>query len=289
MRGPHYTRHTRSGSAAEWLLWASGAPLVARKIVFRHARFALLLHGVSPLRIPGVARTEQGRLTPAALECLLTWLGCRFDFLTVDEYVAASKPGVLLTFDDGFASVLNNALPVLRSFGAPALVFVSTQHVADPRDWLHFVRSWADAAWSGPECVPEVVANEWYDGLSIEELRECCSDPLITIGSHGVSHAILTECTDRQLASELRNSKRFLEDVVGRQIDCLAYPRGDYDVRVLRQTEKAGYRTAFTIDPLGLGAPHLELPRVGIYQADRRYLSLKLSGLHRRPLPLRAC
>lgn len=28
------------------------------------------------------------------------------------------------------------------------------------------------------------------------------------------------------------------------------------------------------------------LPRVGIYQADQQYLGLKVSGLHRRPLPL---
>ncbi len=201
--------------------------------------------------------------------------------------MAANKSGVLLTFDDGFANNFSNALPVLQKVGAPALFFVSTQHVASPRDWLGFVRVRARGTWGAEEAVPDGVAADWYDGMSTDELRRCSDDSLITIGAHGVSHAILTECTDQQLAAELVEARGFLEAVTSRQIEYFAYPRGDYDLRVVRQVQAAGYRAAFTIDPVGVGLAQYELPRIGIYRVGRGYLSLKLSGLHRRPLSLR--
>lgn len=270
-----------------WLLWSSGVAMVARKTVARQGRFALLLHGISSFRLPNVAPGIQPHLTADDLAYVLHWLRRRFDFLTPAEFLAAERPGVLLTFDDGFANNFRNALPVLRSFCAPALFFVSTQHVADPHKWLGFVGLQAEREWGSPGAVPESVAADWYDGMSVEELRQCSAEPLITVGSHGVTHAILTDCTDEQLADELRDSKRFLEAVIDTNVEYFAYPRGDYDARVARDTETAGYSAAFTIDSVGLGAAGFEVPRVGIYHADRKYLSLKLSGLHRRPLPLR--
>jgi peptidoglycan/xylan/chitin deacetylase (PgdA/CDA1 family) len=278
--------HGHLRGAAWWVLWATGVSNVAYGAIARRGRFALLLHGISSHRLRDVFPEAQPHLTSDDLAHLLRWLGRRFMFLTPTEYLAASKPGVLLTFDDGFANNFRNALPVLHAFGAPAILFVSTQHVANPRDWLSFVRLQAERGWGSEEAVPENVATDWYDGMSVEELRQCSAHPLVTIGSHGVAHTVLTECGDEQLVRELRESKSFLERVTGTSISYFAYPRGDYDTRVARQTEAAGYTAAFAVDPIGLRMPHLELPRVGIYEVDRKYLSLKLSGLHRRPLPV---
>ncbi|MBN1630780.1 MAG: polysaccharide deacetylase family protein [Thermoleophilia bacterium] len=234
--------------------------------------------------MPGVDRTAQPRLTADDLASLLEWLGDRFSFLTPKEFLAGDRAGVLLTFDDGFANNAVQALPVLRKFECPALFFVSTQHVVNPRDWLGFVREQVSRAWEGPAAVPEEIRVDWYDGMSEERLRECAASPLITIGSHGVGHRVLTECEDHELAQELRDSKSYLEGVTGQGVDYFAYPKGLYDARVMREVGSAGYEAAFTIDSLGLGSPNLELPRIGIYRVDRNYLSLKLSGLHRRPL-----
>jgi len=234
-----------------------------------------------------VAPRAQPHLTADDLDVLLRWLRPRFAFLTPEEFMAGSAPGILLTFDDGFANNFGNALPVLRAHGAPALFFVSTQHVIDPHDWLGFVRDQVRGSWGSIESVPPAIAADWYDGLSLDEIRACAADPLLTIGSHGVTHAVLTECTTERVASVLADSKRYLEEASGQPVEYFAYPKGLYDAGAVRLVEAAGYRAAFTIDPLG-GRPTrlFELPRVGIYQADRRYLSLKLSGLHRRPLPV---
>ena len=277
--------HARLIDAAGMLLSATGLTALASKAVAKRGRFALLLHGISSHKLENVDREAQPHLTAEDLAQVLDWLRCRFAFLTPQEFLAGKKAGVLLTFDDGFANNFRRALPVLRSFEVPAVFFVTTQHVAVPRDWLGFVRQQAEQAWGSVDAVPEEIAADWYDGMNLEELRECATEPLITIGSHGVTHSVLTECDDEQLTRELRESKAFLEEMTGTAVQYFAYPRGAYDERVVSRTEAAGYSAAFVIDPKGLGSGHLELPRVGIYQADSAYLSLKLSGLHRRPLP----
>lgn len=278
--------YDRIRDAGGRLLWATGLTAAARRTIARKGRFALLLHGVSSRRLPGVDTQAQPHFTMNELSFLLAWLRDRFTLLTPEQYFRADTPGVLLTFDDGFANNFHNALPVLRSYECPAVFFVSTQHVADPRNWLAFVRRRAEQTWGSVEDVTEAVARDWYDGLTAEELRRCAADPLITIGAHGVTHRVLTECTDAELSRELAESRSFLQDVTGHEIDYFAYPRGKYDARVAARTKAAGYTAAFTIDPLSLGLCRFELPRVGIYRADPGYLGLKLSGLHRRPLPL---
>lgn len=246
-----------------------------------------MFHGVSSRKLKDIAAENQPRSSAAEFEDIMAWLAARFAFLTPEQYLEGWMPGVLLTFDDGLANNCRNVLPVLQKHEAPGLFFVSTQHVADPRDWLGFVRLQSERAWGGPQGVPEDVAQDWYDGMSREALRALAAEPLVTIGSHGVTHAILPECGDRDLDYELRDSKRFLEEIIGSPVNYVAYPRGDYDRRVIERTRTAGYTAGFTIDARNLGCARFELPRVGIYQAGAPYLSLKLSGLHRRPLALR--
>ncbi len=280
--------HTRGRArdAIAWLTWVTGLVTLGSRTLASGGRFALLLHGVSSHRLPNVDRQAQPHLTAEELALILGWLKKRFAFLTPEQFLTGDRSGVLLTFDDGFANNFHNARPVLQTFECPALFFISTQHVANPRDWLSFVRLKAEQTWGSMDHVPEAVAHDWYDGLSVEELREFSVDPLVTVGSHGVTHSILTECADVELVRELKESKSFLEDVTGGAIDYFAYPRGQYDARVAGQTEAAGYTAAFAIDSTGMAPQAYELPRVGIYQAGRWYLAPKLSGLHRRPLPV---
>ncbi len=262
----------------------SGAMDLFRRSIVRDGRFALLLHGVSSAKLSDFRPEAQPRLTATDLSHLVDWLRQRFHLLTPDEYLAARRPGVLLTFDDGFANNFNNALPVLESFGAPGLFFITTQHVIDPRNWLDFVHSQVEISWGTANAVPDAIARDWYDGASVEQIRQCSSHPLVTVGSHGVSHAILTECSHARAFQELSESKRFLETICGTSIKHFAYPKGAYNEGIARQAREVGYTAAFAIDPIGKARGLFELPRVGVYDVDRLYLAMKLSGLHRRPL-----
>ncbi len=271
-----------------WLLWGTGAARAARAALVRDGRFVVELHGVAGRRwdLPG----GEVPFTSSDLEAVLGWLADRFPMLTPGELLAGEGPGVLLTFDDGLANNVAHALPILEAFSAPAVFFVSTRHVLEPRDWLPASRRRARELWGGEDRVPEEVARDLFDGMSREQLRSCAEHPLITVGSHTVGHPYLTRCDDGTLRRELERSKRQLEQWCGRPVDLFAYPAGDYDPRVVRAVCDAGYRAAFAEDAIGLGAagigsPAYEIPRVGLYGSDPAYLAVKLSGLHRRALP----
>lgn len=66
----------------------------------------------------------------------------------------------------------------------------------------------------------------------------------IEIGSHSVSHPILSRTTASVMTKELTESKRTLEKVTGQPVDLLAYPVGGeshFSAEVIRVAKEAGY------------------------------------------------
>jgi peptidoglycan/xylan/chitin deacetylase (PgdA/CDA1 family) len=89
----------------------------------------------------------------------------------------------------------------------------------------------------------------------------------IEIGSHTLTHPILTLVGDERLRSELHESRSRLEEVLKRRIEQFCYPNGDHDERVRSEVARAGYRVAVTCegglnkrgdDPLTLRRIHTE-------------------------------
>lgn len=267
-------------AAAELLRW-SGLAALARLVVVRRGRFVLELHGVARERRPELPRGAQPSFTRDELRAALAWLRPRFRFLEPRELLRGERPGVLLTFDDGYANQAENALPVIEEFAAPAVFFVTTCHVAEPRGWLPAVRR---AAAQCPPTLAGEARHDLFDGMSADQARRLAASPYATLGSHTVSHPRLTGCDDEDLARELGESRRFLEEIAGAPVELFAYPAGDYDRRVAGAVRAAGYRAAFVEDSRGLGLGRWEIPRVGLYSAAPAYLGAKLCGLHRRPL-----
>lgn len=79
--------------------------------------------------------------------------------------------------------------------------------------------------------------------LSRSQLRDL-SESGLEVGSHTVNHLDLRGLSDASLANELLRSKTDLEQVLGRPVTSLAYPRGRFDRRVRQAVVDAGYRTA---------------------------------------------
>jgi peptidoglycan/xylan/chitin deacetylase (PgdA/CDA1 family) len=259
----------------------TGLAELSRILFARRGRFVLEFHGVARERRADLPRRVQPSFSRDELSAALRWLRERFRFLTPEELLAGRADGVLLTFDDGYANQGANALPLLEEHEAPAVFFVATRHVADPGDWLPAVRR-AAADCPGP-LSPEI-RRDLFDGMPANELRTVASSPFVTLGSHTVSHPLLTRCSEEDLVFELAESKRFLEEIGGRPVELFAYPSGDYDRRVAEAVRGAGYRAAFVEESRRLGLGRFEIPRVGLYAAGPGYLAAKLCGLHRRPL-----
>jgi peptidoglycan/xylan/chitin deacetylase (PgdA/CDA1 family) len=267
-----------------WFLWRSGVASLARATLASGSRFALEFHGVSSRRYQEIPSQAQPRLTSDELRFILIWLKKRFSFLTPEQFLQSNNGGLLLTFDDGLANNFVNVFPLLKELEVSAVFFITCQHVINPKDWLLDKRILAEKQCYSEEKVPSEAAADFNDGMSKEQLVECAKNPLITIGAHTVSHPFLTRCTKSRLEYELKASKQYLENVTGRSINLFAYPSGDYDKRVIESVRLAGYIAAFAEMPLNFGFPLFEIPRIGIYSPDPAYLSVKLSGLHQRPI-----
>ncbi|HET8675281.1 MAG TPA: polysaccharide deacetylase family protein [Blastocatellia bacterium] len=95
--------------------------------------------------------------------------------------------------------------------------------------------------------LPELPPHE-YCSVSWDQAREMESFGM-EIGSHTVSHPILTNVSEAVLQAELKESKARLEAELGHTVKLFCYPNGDYDARVRRAVEEAGYRCAVTVEP----------------------------------------
>lgn len=156
---------------------------------------------------------------------------------------------VCLTFDDGREDNFLNAWPLLRAAGYSAHFFVSSALIGKT------VRKSPGGT--------ELVDRYMDAGMLREMLRAGGS-----IGSHAHHHLDLTTLEEHALRSELRESRRLLEELTGGSIQTHAYPWAVYDRGVLAATRDAGYRYAFgataggTVKMLGPGDPaSLTIPR----------------------------
>jgi peptidoglycan/xylan/chitin deacetylase (PgdA/CDA1 family) len=155
-----------------------------------------------------------------------------------------------ITFDDGYASVHEYALPALREAAATATVFVVAGSVDGWNEW--------DQAEGD---VPEPILSQ----AQIAELRAAG----VEIGSHGMTHAHLTRLPDARAWTEIADSKSSLEDMMQAPVDFFAYPYGEGDDRIRDMVARAGYRAACsTVGRACMpGDDPFSLPRVNI----RRY------------------
>jgi peptidoglycan/xylan/chitin deacetylase (PgdA/CDA1 family) len=143
---------------------------------------------------------------------------------------------IAVTFDDGYQSVVENALPVMRRLAIPGTVFVTSGYLGQRPGWVH-----ADHPYS-----VETVLSEG-------QLGKLCPD-LVTIGSHTVTHCPLGDCSGDKLERELVQSRQTLERIVGSPVKLISLPYGSSSGEVLRACVEAGYDWVF------LNVPSLRLP-----------------------------
>lgn len=176
-------------------------------------------------------------------------LAALLEFLDGGRTIPAGA--ALVTIDDGCPSSFHAAMPILRRFDLPAVVFVPAGEIL-PDD-----RS------------PEPRRRERpIDRITVGQLLEMQREG-ITIGSHAWTHHSLGSMSDADARIQLARSKGELERLTGQPVLSFAYPfgtRADFDERTARLAREAGYRCAFTSQhgAVRLGSDPYELPRVKI-------------------------
>jgi peptidoglycan/xylan/chitin deacetylase (PgdA/CDA1 family) len=69
----------------------------------------------------------------------------------------------------------------------------------------------------------------------------------VELGAHSVTHPRLDELSPSKIESEVNDSKRHLEQLLGRPVETFAYPYGAYDRRVREAVVDAGFQSAVAV------------------------------------------
>ena len=114
----------------------------------------------------------------------------------------------VITFDDGYQSVYQQAFPVLQKYGMTATVFLTVGKTRKKR----------------------LPSMEGRAMLSWNEIKEMGRSG-IAFGAHTLTHPDLTRLPAKILETEVVDGKRVIEDALGSRVDTFAYPFGRYDKR----------------------------------------------------------
>ncbi len=224
----------------------------------------LCYHAVSsswnaPLAIG--AQTLERQIT---LLLRLGWTAARFSDAVLEPKAAKT---LAITFDDAYASVTDQAVPLLRELGVPGTVFVPTTYVTHHRP----------LAWDGTDQWLKTPFEQELTPMTWENLGELVASGW-EVGSHTLTHPHLPRCDDATLERELAESREECMSRLGGDVFSLAYPYGDVDQRVAEAARHAGYRTAAGLPGSLRTFSARNYPRLGVYAKDVPWrLALKVA------------
>lgn len=150
------------------------------------------------------------------------------------ERVPQLLPGArysAVTFDDGFESTVNNAIPEMEKRRIPVTIFVTTGYLGEAATW------WPASA---PEKQQKIAPAEEWKRLPPD---------LISIGSHTVTHPHLPSMSEKDARRELHESRVMLQELLNRDISTFSFPYGEYNDELITWCREVGYERVFTIMP----------------------------------------
>lgn len=163
------------------------------------------------------------------------------------------RRSAVITFDDGYVETYSIALPLLKRFRFPSIVFIAPGEVG----WKGFV------TWEHVQAMAE-------QGMSI--------------GSHTIHHSYLPLVPHQRLPEELVDSKRMIEARIDRPVHFISYPIGGFTAEVQSIVKDAGYRAACTTNRRSWvkAIDRFALRRIKMTERDRNLLwfRAKMSGYY---------
>ncbi len=169
------------------------------------------------------------------------------------------RPGVVLTFDDGFEDVYHNAWPLLRERRVPFTVYLASAFVDRPMVWPGSTAKGARGT-----------------GMTWDQLGELVESGLCTIGNHTHDHVRPEVLTEAELDACTEAVERHLEVAPAH----FTYPWG-VRVPAMEPALRARFRSASTGE-LGRNLPdtdRMRLRRVPVRRTDPdSFFAAKLTG-----------
>jgi peptidoglycan/xylan/chitin deacetylase (PgdA/CDA1 family) len=132
-----------------------------------------------------------------------------------------------ICFDDGYDDTYRHAFPILTEAKLTANLFVITALLGKKNSW--------DFNYFGA-----------FEHITLAEVKELSAAGW-RIGSHSQVHLALTTLNNKTLRDELLGSRLFLEDALGKTIDTISFPFGNFNERVIAMCKETGYTSAVSI------------------------------------------
>ncbi len=211
----------------DWYLNMLYRHLSPRSTILAYHRVANIQHDPYPLSV-----------SPDHFSAQLSYLKANYAVVPLSELVSRkhfyshNKPLVAITFDDGYADNLIHAAPLLHQAALPATVFVTVGWIGKRKPFY----------WDA-----NTPPHDRGRALSRTELKKLANYPNITIGSHTLTHPHLNTLSTDQQKYELAESKKYLEQLIGKPVNCLSYPFGghfDLNIKTARIAEDTDYAYA---------------------------------------------
>ncbi len=217
----------------------------------------------------GVLDPQQG----FTVEMFRAFLGhfCQqgYSFVSPGQILGGLQPSgkyILLTFDDGYCNNLR-ALPVMEEFNAPAVFFISSDHVREGKAF------WWDAAfregrkrgkteeeirrtvagykrWKTEEVECELKKEFGKDALrpvgdldrpfTPGELREFAEHRLVSLGNHTKNHAILTNYSLAEAREQIQGGQDAIREMTGKMPEMISYPNGNSSPEIQQAAGEIG-------------------------------------------------
>lgn len=218
------------------------------------------------------------------------------------------KKTVIITFDDGDPSFYFNAFPVLKKHKIPTILFIITELIdsVTPFWWDEIEyylgrekgnkKVWEVKKWSNSK--REMFLNDLRtnsnkpelqkEQLTTEQLREM-QQAGIVIANHSHTHPMFDQCSQEELETEMRESKKILRNL-GFTFEMFAYPNGNYSLETEQVLKQFGITAGFLFDHRinkSRKFNPLRISRLVVNDSTPMWkFRLILSGWHSRILPL---
>lgn len=157
---------------------------------------------------------------------------------------------IVLTFDDGCDSFYEYVYPILHHYGFSSIIYPVAGYLGK------------GATWGGNK-------KRGFKILSksrLIELNQLGNE----IGAHTMDHVKLAQVRPDEAELQIKRSKDYLEQLLGKSINSFAYPHGEYNSGIIRMVQEAGFKNAVTCIPNKVEKATLpfELPRLYITHFD---------------------
>ncbi len=153
----------------------------------------------------------------------------RYNVITLDALVDLIKnkkkippKTICITSDDGYKDNFTYAFPVLKKYNFPASMFIIVNEVGRPAG----------------------------DRLSWDEIKTMQASGLVSFGSHTLGPEPLVNFkSGEEIKKQIFDSKKILEEKLGRKVAIFSYPEGLFDARIKQLVVDAGYSGAVATNP----------------------------------------